>query len=176
MSNCILQSIVKDAKRPLFANCLFWCHPHMWITSVKSIKNNKLRKIGVSYVSLSWLPSWYFAAQWNESPPWSPPRLSEVVFLCACTAPPAQLPSQASVCLSLDFELLTDRMRSIYSKDPKEKSNMHLNHQAITKKSRRWEKWRKASRIRLNAFLAKWDILKLLQISLMGSLNQSVKL
>lgn len=132
--------------------------------TVKSIENNKLRKIGVSYVSFSWFLLDTLQAQWNASLPWLPlPGLVRCLRRCL-HRPPSQLPSQVSVCLSLDSELLTDRMRSIYSKDPNAKSNMHLNHQAITKKSRKWEKWRKASRIRLNAFLAKWDILKLLQI------------
>lgn len=68
--------------------------------------------------------------------------------------------SQASVCLSLDFELLTDRMRSIYSIDPKGKSNMHLNHQAITKKIKEMREMEKGKQDKVKCLFGKMGYFK----------------
>lgn len=107
---------------------------HVDNITVKSIENNKLRKTGVSYVSFSWFLLDILQAQWNASLPWLPlPGLIRWSSSMFAQHHHHSCHSQVSVCLSLDFELLTERMRSIYSKDPNAKSNMHLNHQAITK-------------------------------------------
>lgn len=132
------------------------------------IKHNKLRKMGVSYVTFQLTSFFILCRSVRESALISPSHVQwgGLPLYLHSTIITAAIPK--SVHLSPFPSLWASHgQRSVYFKAM---SNRYLTTNKQLLKNQGNEKQRKASRMRLSAFVAKWDISKLLQIKLIGSL------